>query len=401
MILNFVKKNSYDLKNFFLFSFGSIVASFFGYLTTREINSGLSEIEFGKFSYYYSILQLVFVFLSLNLYSTYIRFNNAGVSESLLRYVKGYTWIATVLFALIIYLLTSDLFLCCFSFILVYYERTYFYRSVLNTTSLNILTVLTSIILYLFCKYYFSTNSTPDHLKVLRFYGFGYLLSVVFVLINDKKKYITSNVVISFPLLLKYCLPLIGVTIIEWVLNFSNQYIIKNFLGFEELAKYAMAFRALFVLRFASSIFLLYFPMVYFRDIAKRDFSKINFIRSAISTILILLTMVMFFMPQMVYAFMGGNKYIDSVNLFRILLIADFLRIIASFYGIVLTYEIKTQKTLYIQLLGALVNLALSLIFINKYGVIGAAIANFVACFTIFLITYFYSRSIERKYITY
>lgn len=397
-INNFIKKYKADIEKFIIFSLGTVLSSIFSYLTTKDVNFFLSEIELGQYSYLNSIFQLLFVSLSLSLSHTYIRFNNNGISLRLVKFVQTQSVIALIVFILIIYLITHDITVALFAFILFYNERMYYFRSVLDTFRLNLLLITSSVTIYILCKLYFTYNTNYNHEDILKIYGIGYLVSLLFFVFKNKNLNINTESEIRTKDILKYSIPLIGITIIDWILNFSNQYVIKLFLNYEDLAKYAIAFRSLLIIRFIASLFLLYFPLAYFRAIEQNELEKIKKIRLMMIFILFLSSLIIGLFATNVYLIMGGNKYLDSIYLFQVLLIADLLKMSASFYGTILTYEIKTYISMFIQLAGAVLNLFLSFMLIPIYGIEAAVYSNLIAYIIIFILTIAYSHKIEKKY---
>lgn len=386
-----------DISDFIVSTFGIIFSSFFSYLVTREINLILTEKEFGEFSYSYSLFQLVFVIISLGLYHSYLRFNSNGVVLPLVKFIQFFTLIGIIIFSLIIYFFTKNIYTCFFSFILVYYERTYFYRSLKLLKHLNFILITTSLLNFIILKIYANSVNHYYSNHIIQIYGFCYFISIAFFLIRPSNIQTKSD--FNKIDVLKYSLPLIGVTIVEWLLNFCNQIIIKQFLGFQELAAYSMAFRALFIFRFISSLFLMFYPTIYFRDIPQKKMGNIIFFRKTIILILFICILIMCCFPNFVYSIMGGTKYIQTTYLFIILLIGDFLRIISSFYGLFFTYKIKTYLNLGIQFIASLINIGICILLIGHFGIISAAISNCAACIFIFGSTLIIAKKMESSYV--
>ena len=385
-----------DIDDFISTTFGIVISSIFSFLVTREINLVLNEIEFGKFSYFYSLYQLLFVIISLGLYNSYLRFNAQGLVPQLVKFIQAFTFISVLLFSAIIYYLTNNIFSCFFSFILLYYERTYFYRSLKLVKHLNILLIVTSVAMFLFLKVYFSSVEYAYATNVLQIYGFSYLLSVLFLFFCPRVILQNSNFIKSD--VLKFSLPLIGLPLVEWLLNFCNQIIIKEFLGFQELASFSMAFRALFVFRFISSVFLMFYPTVYYRDILTKKMGNIYFFRKWITFILVFCAFGMMCLSNFIYSILGANNYRETSYIFIILLVGDCLRVVASFYGLFFTYQLKTYLNLGILFIASIINIVVCLLLIGSMGLVSAAISNLIACLFIFGSTILLSIKMENNY---
>jgi O-antigen/teichoic acid export membrane protein len=250
--------------------------------------------------------------------------------------------------------------------------------------------------MFLFLKVYFNSVDHGYATNVLQIYGFSYLLSVLFLFFYPREIEQNSNFIKTD--VLKFSLPLIGLTLVEWFLNFCNQIIIKEYLGFQELASFSIAFRALFVFRFISSVFLMFYPTIYYRDILTKKMDNIYFFRKWIIFILIFCALGMICFSHFIYSILGANDYIETSYLFIILLVGDCLRVFASFYGLFFTYQLKTYLNFGILFIASIINIVVCILLIGSIGLVSAAISNLIACIFIFGSTLLLSNKMENNY---
>lgn len=387
-----------DLSKFIIYSSGTLISSLISFWTVRVINLKLPSIELGKFTYFQSILQMLFIVLSLNLYNSYLRFNTKGIVKKLESFISYFNIIMMIIFSLIIYIITNNWATAFFSFILIYYDRMYFYRSISDYKSLNFIIVIASLITCIGCYFYFYIFNGLDPTFVLFFYGVGYFSAVFFY----KRNYL-FNINEFFPFskkeILKFSVPLIGLTLTDIAYNFANQFFIKHYQGYEEIANYAIAFKCLFFIRFITSFLLLFFPVIYYREIEKGNMYIINKYRNLIVLFLFFAVLVMLYFSKIIYVIMGGEAYLENIKLFNILLIADFFRICTSFFSLIFTFLIKSYISLIIQFVGLVLNVILCIVFIPIYGTIGACISVLMSIGVVFLFNIFYSKKVEKDYI--
>lgn len=388
-----------DINKFLVFSSGTVISALISFFTIRIININLSEYELGRFTYLQSVFQILFIVLSLNLYNSYLRFNTNGILKKLVKFVRIVSMIMVIIFSIIIYLFSKNISALLFSFIIIYYERMYFYRSVSDYKTFNIIIISASLVTFICCYFYSIYSPYLDSSNLFLFYGLGYFCAMFFF---KNKQSLRTNEKATFSKLevLKYSLPLIGLTLTEIVFNFSNQFFIKQFQGYGEVAKYAIAFKSLFFVRFIASLFLIHYPVIYFREIEKGNLALVNYYRNLIVFFLLLAVTLMFLFSKNIYLLMGGENYLPNVFLFEILLVADFLRICTSFFSLIFTFQIKPYISLIFQILGLMLNVICCLLLVPKFGAFGACISSLISIGIVFLVNIIYSRKVENEFIS-
>ena len=384
-------------KEFSGFAFGYFIAAFFSFLIISLINKLLEPSEMGRYSYYKSIFELIYAVLSINIYSAYLRFNLNGENKKLTRLVITIVLIATVILAIIVGISIECILCSLFSLILLYNERMYFFRSLLDIKKLNWIRITPAIItISIIYTISFIFKKQLNASIIFIAYGMGYSFVLFFF---GKNNYKIDNSPINIKNVLAYCIPSVGLIIVDWILNLSSQILIKEYFSFTELSYYAIAQRLLLVVKLFSGLFLMFYPMLYFKEIKKRNYEFLSKARMFILISIFLIILLFFVFSKYTYILMGAEFYLSYQNIFRVLLFSEFFKVASSIFGLFLSYKIQTYKNLIILSVGSVINVALLLLFLQKYGLMVAAYSNLVSNIIICVFYYFYSYRLEMKYL--
>ena len=383
------------LRDFVRFSFGFFISAFLSLITVSLVNSLLGPEELGRYSYLKSIFDLAFGILSLNIYSSYLRFNTKGDNVSLKLIVQRIVLISSLLLLGIIYYYSKSLLAIFYCLVIVFNERVYYFRSLMNIRKLNIARIIPAFMTLLVIAFLgFYSNISSNYI----FFAYGVGYSIVFFLFRKTNSIKIVNVSISSNEVFRYSIPIAALVIVDWVLNLSAQILIKQYFDYVELASYAIAQRALLAVKLFSGLFLMFYPMIYFKEVEKGNFSFVIKSRLLIIILLLLLCVFIFLGSKYIYIVMGASKYLEHIYLFKILLIAEFFKVVASFYGLYLSYSLKTLTSLIILAVGAGLNILLLFLFLKDYGVIFAAFSTLLSMIFIFILMFFFSMREEKKY---
>lgn len=401
LVRNILKNKHF--KNFKNFILGGIITIILGYIGNYLINKNLSKEDLGLFSYYYNLLTLLTTIFSLNIYVSYLRFNTGAYNEvQLKKNVKFISIIATVALIITTYIISKNILISVFSFLIIFNERTYFFRSKKEISKMNGIKYMSSIILIIgLLSYTKSNNFTFD--KALLSYGIGYIVSVILGFIlerkNKKNDIINRNVEsTSIKRLLKYSIPISLTSIIIWISHVSDQIVMKEFLPLTELGNYAISYRIIVVIQIFTSLFLLYYPMLYFEEADKRNYSLIKRIRNIFIIILFLFTLILIFSRKFVYIILGASQYLDYTYIFIYLIIAEFIRIVSGLFLSFRSYTLQNWYSLIAIAIPSIIQICMNIIFIPKFGVYFAAIMQLISAILYLFITIFLAVIPEKRY---
>lgn len=399
-----ITKNKH-FKNFKGFIIGGIIAIVLGYVGNFLINKNLSKEDMGLFSYYYNLFGLLASIFSLNIYSTYLRFNTERFNtKQLKRNVKLTSSISTLLLGIVIFAISKNILITTYAFLILFNERTYFFRTEKNIRKMNGLKYLSSMVLIILLFYFVRSNKLSFD-KALLSYGVGYIVSVIIGWFIDRKESVNSYHInsedkesVTLKKLFKYTIPVTLTAVVSWFSHVSDQVVMKQYLSLTELGTYAISYRIIVVVQIFTSLFLMYYPMLYFEEADNNNYSLINKIRNSFIFVLLLFVIVLIIGRKYVYILLGADQYLEFTNIFIYLIIAEFFRIVAGLYLTFRSYTLQTSYALVAILIPTVIQLIMNIIFIPRFGVYFAAITQVASAAIYLIITLYIAIKPERKY---
>lgn len=392
------------IKNFRGFIIGGIVALILGYFGNYLINNNLSKEDLGLFSYYANIMRLLSPVASLSLFQAYLRFNNETNNlAQLKRNIQIGSMVSALLLFIISYIIFDNLYISLYAMIILFNERIFFFRSGKHIKRMNLLKYISSFVLIIYlASFIYFDSITFDN--VMAGYGLSYFcVFLIGFFIEGKKDHIELDTKININLsrILRYSVPITFTTIVTWFARVSDQMIIKEYLPLADLGNYVVAYRIIALIQLITSLFLLYYPLVYFDEAEKNNFKLINRIRNIFIFILLVVSIGLIFTRKYVYIFMGAEKYLEFANIFILLIIAEFIRIVA---GLFLTYRTFTLENWYgtaIVGISAVLSFVVNIILIPEHGIFIAACSQILSAVVYFVLTYFIAIRPERVFFKY
>lgn len=197
--------------------------------------------------------------------------------------------------------------------------------------------------------------------------------------------------------LLSYSLPLVPNGVSWWIISVSDRTIITIFLGlaangiYAVSAKYAMIF---------ASVFAVY-------SMALTESASLNINKKNSATFLSdtnnasiklfgALGLVLIVLCPFVFKWLIGTEFQQASNYVPILIVAALLNAIVGVYSAIYIAKKMTKQVASTSIIAAVINIALTILFINIYGIYAAAIATAVA----FLVMAVYRHYDLKKIIT-
>lgn len=179
-----------------------------------------------------------------------------------------------------------------------------------------------------------------------------------------------------------------------YLINFGDTAVIKHFMTTEDVGIYNAAYK-LFnaVANFAFVISSYYAGSVsqYFvnneSEKIKRFFYKERFMIFGLSTVAHIAVMIF---SKPIITTLYGDRYIQSVAIFNVLMIGSIFRYLAVFYTLYYNTNNKHKVLQYINIVRAVLNLVLDIVFIKLFGLIGPAIATTLSLLITFLYSVYY-----------
>ncbi|SHG23001.1 lipopolysaccharide biosynthesis protein [Dysgonomonas macrotermitis] len=375
--------------DFINFSIGYIIASALSLLSIVVVNKYLQPEELGRFSYIKSILELLYGVLSVNIYSSYLRFNIKGDNPHVKRLVHRVVLFSTVVLVFFIFFFTKSFICIPFAFIIIYNERMYYFRSLMKMKELNIARILPVFLTFLIITglFLFFKDLVTGYM-IIGAYGIGYTVCLLLLKGSGQETIEKQEFdIIPTKTILKFCIPAMLLVLVDWILNFSAQIFIKEHFGYFDVARYAVSQRALLTIKLFTGLLLMFYPMMYYREIAKGNQTLIRKSRYIMIFLVLSLALLLFVFSKYVYILMGAKAYVNDLGLFRVLLIAECVRVVSSFFLMYLTYVLKTVLNLLIYLTSAMLNIVLLFFFLKDGGIIFAAYSSLISTILIFVLS--------------
>ena len=214
------------------------------------------------------------------------------------------------------------------------------------------------------------------------------ILSVVFLMVVARLHRFINVRSLDFSVMrsmLKYAIPLIPNTVLWWITNVSDRYIVSWVWDESYTGLYAAAYKIPSLVILVSGIFMDAWQIsaVTEEEGRNRFYTKITSLYSAFLFVMasgvILFTR---FVPHILFA----EEYYEAWRYIPLLTITVVFTCLVNFLGSIYMVEKKSVRSLLTALLSAFINIALNLLWIPKYGVNGAAAATLVCYLVVFVV---------------
>ena len=186
-----------------------------------------------------------------------------------------------------------------------------------------------------------------------------------------------------------------------YLINFGDTAVIKHFMTTEDVGIYNAAyklFNAIASFAFVISSYYAGSVSQYFTNNdskkLKQFFYKERLLIFALSTVAHIVVMIF---SKPIITTLYGERYVQSVVIFNILMIGSMFRYLTVFYMLYYNTNKKHKLQQIINIFQAILNVILDIIFIQLYGLIGPAIATTMAIIFKTIFSFFYCESRIRK----
>ncbi len=234
------------------------------------------------------------------------------------------------------------------------------------------------------------------YLVVLDWGVFGYIfsiicsdaLSAIFLFVTAKlQRYIRPRGLDlkQSKAMLLYAIPLIPNTILWWITNVSDRYIVAAICGEAANGMYAAAYKIPSLIMLASGIFMDAWQISAFTEEEERDkfYSKVM---STYSALLFVMASGVILCTRLIPRFLFAEAYYEAWRYIPLLVIAMVFTCMVNFLGSIYMAEKKSARSLITAAISAGVNVVLNIILIPRFGVNGAAAATLACYLVVFVI---------------
>ncbi|WP_050697376.1 lipopolysaccharide biosynthesis protein [Anaeromassilibacillus senegalensis] len=185
--------------------------------------------------------------------------------------------------------------------------------------------------------------------------------------------------------MLKYSVPLIPNTMLWWITNVSDRYIVSYMLGNDANGLYAVAYKVPSIVVLVSGIFMDAWQMSAVTETKGRERFFTKVFRCYCSLLFIVGSGIILFC-KVITKLLVSDAFYSSWKYIPFLVLATVFTCIVNFLGSIYMVEKKSMLSLATTTVGAASNVVLNFLLIPQFGVNGAAVATFISYLLVFLI---------------
>ena len=274
-------------------------------------------------------------------------------------------------------------------------------KTVMGVLGQNALTAITFLFLIIIFWTYFSKDQYTLYLYTasLILAGslaaiFTYRFTTKHSFLNSTNKHDSSDIVPGVKQVLKKSIPLAPISIISYLMIFTDTIMVGWFLPNEQVAEYTVASRISYIiLFFLQAMEATIYPRLLNMYKHAQSTLRAFFWQSTALVVLVVLgvTGIMYLLSDWILiAF--GNEYIIASHALGLLLLAQLFRAASITFSFMFIIREKVTYLNMILVTAFVVNVFCNVVFIQSYGIEGAAIATLIANATllILVLTLFY-----------
>ena len=177
-----------------------------------------------------------------------------------------------------------------------------------------------------------------------------------------------------------YSLPLMFSSIIYTIYSLTDSFVIGYFKGVSDVGLYNAAIPIALLLAIIPDFFIqLFYPLIT-KEYSERNFKVVKELSKQVSKWIFIIIMPIFLLmiifPGVFINIFFGKEYLASDNALRILAFGSFISVFSGLWTTILMMAGKSKTILINLIIASIINLILNVIFVVKYGLIGAAIAT-------------------------
>lgn len=185
--------------------------------------------------------------------------------------------------------------------------------------------------------------------------------------------------------MLRYSIPMIPTTLLWWITNVSDRYIVTYMSGSDANGLYAVAYKIPSIIVLVCTIFLDAWQIsaVTEEQARARFFTKV--FRSYTALVFLVSSVVILFC-KIIIRILVSPEFYEAWKYVPFLILATVFNCLVSFLGSVYMVEKKSVRSLMTAAAGAALNIGLNFLLIPKYGPNGAGFATFLSYFLVYLL---------------
>lgn len=195
--------------------------------------------------------------------------------------------------------------------------------------------------------------------------------------------------------MLRYSLPMMPTTVIWWITNVSDRFMVTHFWGSGENGIYSAAYKIPTIIALVAGVFNEAWQLSAISE--SKDREEVKGFFSAVferyQAILFLGCSVLIPFTPLATRILLNESYFEAWTFMPVLLIATVFSSLVTFIGTIYTVKKKTTMSLFTAAFGAILNIVLNLAMIPTMGAQGAGIATAISYFAVFAFRAIHSKS--------
>ncbi len=192
--------------------------------------------------------------------------------------------------------------------------------------------------------------------------------------------------------MLKYSVPLIPNTVCNWIVNISNRYLITYMIGSSANGIYAISNKIPTILTIVATIFSEAWQISAVSEEAEEREQFFSKVMEVYLSVAFLTAGILIATAKLTTYLLASPAFYEAWKYIPFLVLATTFSCLASFLSSIYMVEKKSMHTLTTTAFSAVLNIALNLLWLPRYGIYGAAFATFVSYFAMFAVRAIHSR---------
>lgn len=384
--------------NTIIFAIGSFSSKILVFLLLPLYTRALNPTELGAVDLIIQIANLMIPIATLTIFESIIRFgldkkyNNSEVFSSGLIVTIAGMLIFTVIVPFLAqtkYIHGYGTLLYCYVFIasikLIFAEfvrarklvKLYAFNGILTTFSMITLNIVFLLVMKIGILGYLLAIIISDSLSII----FLFFIAEMYKFFSFKN--FNKDVAKQ---MLAFSIPLIPTTIMWWVTNVSDRFMVEHFLGHGANGIYAIAYKIPTIITTIYAMFNQAWNMSAITESGSKERSKFykNVFDSNQSVMYIIAGGIMLILIPLTRVLVSDSFFI-SYRYAPLLILATVFTCFTSFLGSIYSAVKKTSHSFYTSFLGAGINVGLNLLLIPRFGINGASFATLVSYLIVFM----------------
>lgn len=397
-----MNKANYLLKNMGILTISNFASKILIFMLVPLYTSVLTTAEYGYYDLVVSTATLLYPILSLNIVDAVMRFSmdkeypKDKIASIGMRYVS----LSILLFGLGLFILnrfnlwpdTYGLDWYVFFYYMFYALNQFliqFAKGLEKVKEMGIAGVISTII---------TLTANISFLLMFKLGLIGFFLanilaqaaSVLYLTIGTKLSKFIINLRIDSQLaqeMLTYCIPLIATTVGWWVNSASDKYIVTLFIGISANGIVSVSYKIPQIINTVQGIFTQAWQISAIKEYGNEDTSKFyGTIFSMINILMCLACSSLILFTRPLAHILYAKDFYEAWQYVPFLLIASVLNCASGLLGPILSAQKNSKAMMWSALIGAGVNIVLSIVFVQIIGIQGAIIATVACSYIIYVV---------------